>query len=48
MTKKIIPIFVALTLTSCASIKEKISDVGRKACTGNETGKTLSDIFFFY
>ena len=42
MIKSIITIFIFITLTSCASIKEKMPE--RKACTGNETNKTLAEV----
>ena len=42
MIKKILIIFITITLTSCASIKEKMPE--RKACTGNETNTTLADM----
>jgi hypothetical protein len=43
MIQKILLIFVAITLTSCASIKDKMPE--RQACTGDETNKTLSEMF---
>ena len=43
MIKKIIVTIVAITLTSCAAIKDKMPE--RQACTGNETNKTLSEVF---
>tara|TARA_B100000780_G_C20988641_1_gene395284 strand:+ start:303 stop:446 length:144 start_codon:yes stop_codon:yes gene_type:complete len=43
MIKKLLIIIVTLTLTSCASIKEKIPNMERKACT-DEKVKTLSDL----
>jgi|TARA_B100001079_G_scaffold244029_1_gene231024 hypothetical protein len=43
MIRIILTTFIFITLTSCASIKEKMPE--RKACTGNETNKTLSDVF---
>ena len=42
MFKKILLIIIAISFTSCASIKEKMPK--RKACTGEENNKTLSDI----
>ena len=42
MIKKIIILFVAITLTSCAAVKEKIPKLERKACTGES--KTLADV----
>jgi len=42
MIKKIIIILVAITLTSCTSIKEKIPKFERKNCTGENS--TLADI----
>ena len=42
MLKKILLIIIAISFTSCASIKEKMPK--RKACTGEENNKTLSDI----
>jgi|TARA_B110000967_G_C18359519_1_gene305244 hypothetical protein len=42
MIKKIIIIFVAITLTSCASLKDKMPK--RQACTGEETNKTLAEM----
>ena len=41
MIKKILLVFVAITLTSCASIKDKMPK--QKACTGDNT--TLADVF---
>jgi len=41
MIKKLLLIFIAVTLTSCASIKEKMPK--RQACTGDETNKTLAE-----
>ena len=43
MIRKIILIFIALTLTSCASIKEKMPNLERKACT-DEKATTLADL----
>jgi len=43
MIKKILIAFVTISLTSCASIKDKMPE--RQACTGNETNKTLSEVF---
>ena len=40
MIKKILIVLTAVTLASCASIKDKIPE--RQACTGNETNKTLA------
>ena len=42
MIKKILIILIAITFTSCASIKDKMPK--RKACTGDETNKTLADV----
>ena len=42
MIKKILLIFTIITLTSCANIKEKMPNLERKACTGEN--KTLADI----
>jgi hypothetical protein len=42
MIKSIITTFIFIILTSCASIKDKIPE--RKACTGDETNKTLADV----
>ena len=42
MLKRILIIFIAVTLTACASIKEKMPQ--RKACTGDENNKTLADV----
>tara|TARA_B100000795_G_scaffold194597_1_gene148846 strand:- start:472 stop:615 length:144 start_codon:yes stop_codon:yes gene_type:complete len=42
MIKKIIIIFVTITLTSCASLKDKMPK--RQACTGEETNKTLAEM----
>tara|TARA_B100000795_G_scaffold189195_1_gene144014 strand:- start:296 stop:439 length:144 start_codon:yes stop_codon:yes gene_type:complete len=42
MTKKILLVLTALVLTSCASIKEKMPNLERKACTGEN--KTLADV----
>jgi|TARA_B110000263_G_C14974671_1_gene358705 uncharacterized protein YceK len=42
MIKKLTLVFVVLVLSGCASIKEKMPK--RSACTGNETGKTLSEV----
>jgi cell division protein FtsL len=39
MIKKILMLFIAIILTSCATIKEKIRE--RKACT-DEKAKTLA------
>ena len=41
MIKKILIIPVAMTLTSCATISDKMPK--RKACTGEETNKTLAE-----
>ena len=43
MIQKILLMFVAITLTSCASIKDKMPE--RQACTGDETNQTLSEMF---
>ena len=42
MIKKILFIIIAISLTSCAGIKDKMPK--RKACTGDQA-KTLSDVF---
>ena len=44
MIKKILILFVTITLTSCATIKEKMPSLDRKACT-DDKAKTLADIF---
>ena len=41
MTKKILIIIIAITLTSCSSITDKIPK--QKACTG--ANDTLADVF---
>ena len=41
MIKKIIIILIAIAFTSCATIQDKMPK--RKACTGDETNKTLAD-----
>ena len=41
MIKKILIILVAMTLTSCATISDNMPK--RKACTGEETNKTLAE-----
>jgi starvation-inducible outer membrane lipoprotein len=41
MIKKLLIIFVAITLTSCATISDKMPK--RQACTGEETNKTLAE-----
>ena len=41
--KKLIILFVALTLTSCASVKEKMPKFEQKACDGSRD--TLADVF---
>ena len=43
MIKKILLVLTAVTLTSCANLKDKIPE--RQACTGNETNKTLTEVF---
>ena len=43
MIKKLLLIIITLTLTSCASIKEKMPNLERKACT-DEEAKTLTDL----
>tara|TARA_B100000767_G_scaffold246816_1_gene246663 strand:+ start:344 stop:490 length:147 start_codon:yes stop_codon:yes gene_type:complete len=43
MIKKLLLILVTLSLTSCATIKEKMPNVERKACT-DEKAKTLADL----
>ena len=42
MIKSIITAFIIITLTSCSTIKDKMPE--RKACTGNETNKTLAEV----
>ena len=42
MIKKILTIFIAITLTSCATISEKMPKLDGKACTGEN--KTLADV----
>ena len=44
MIKKIILIMITVTLTSCASVQEKVPNLERKACT-DEKAKTLADVF---
>ena len=44
MIKKILVIFITITLTSCASIKENIPKLERQAST-DDKAKTLSDVF---
>tara|TARA_B100000795_G_C22404377_1_gene288351 strand:- start:330 stop:473 length:144 start_codon:yes stop_codon:yes gene_type:complete len=41
MIKKLLVLIFAITLTSCANIKDKIPKIERKACTGEN--KTLAD-----
>ena len=41
--KKILIILITITLTSCASLKDKMPE--RQACTGNESNKTLAEVF---
>jgi hypothetical protein len=41
MIKKILLMFVTITLVSCSAITEKMPK--RKACTGDETNKTLAE-----
>ena len=41
MIKKLLIIIIAVTLTACANIKDKIPK--RQACTGDETNKTLAE-----
>ena len=43
MIKIILILFIYINLTSCASIKEKMPE--RQACTGDETNKTLTEVF---
>jgi hypothetical protein len=43
MIKKILLMLTAVTLTSCATLKDKIPE--RQACTGSETNKTLTEVF---
>jgi len=40
--KKILIILITITLTSCASLKDKMPE--RQACTGNESNKTLAEV----
>ena len=42
MIKKLSTILLIVILTGCATIKDKMPK--RKACTGEENNKTLSDI----
>jgi len=42
MIKKLTLVFLVLVLSGCTSIKEKMPK--RPACTGDETGKTLSEV----
>ena len=42
MIKMLLTIFTVITLTSCASLKDKIPE--RQACTGSETNKTLAEM----
>jgi len=44
MIKKLLLIIITLSLTSCASIKDNMPNVERKACT-DEKAKTLVDVF---
>tara|TARA_B100000780_G_C20736900_1_gene292756 strand:- start:312 stop:455 length:144 start_codon:yes stop_codon:yes gene_type:complete len=44
MIKKLLLILVTFSLASCASIKEKMPNVERKACS-DEKAKTLVDVF---
>ena len=43
MIRIILTFLVCVTVASCASIKEKMPE--RQACTGNETNKTLVEVF---
>jgi|TARA_B100000780_G_scaffold198026_1_gene139946 hypothetical protein len=43
MIKKILLIFITITLASCSTIKEKIPNIGQKPCTDSKD--TLADIF---
>ncbi|MDA7770287.1 hypothetical protein N9J29_01665 [Candidatus Pelagibacter sp.] len=43
MIRIILTLFIFITLTSCASIQEKMPE--RQACTGDETNKTLTEVF---
>ena len=43
MIKKISILIIAVILTSCTTIKEKIPKIERKACTGEN--KTLADVW---
>jgi|TARA_B110000238_G_scaffold148845_1_gene160560 hypothetical protein len=42
MIKKILTLLTIITLTSCASIKDRMPE--RQACTGNETNKTVAEM----
>ena len=42
MIKKILLILIAISLTSCSTIKEKMPKMERKACTGEK--ETLADV----
>jgi hypothetical protein len=42
MIKKILALLTIITLTSCASIKDRMPE--RQACTGNETNKTVAEM----
>ena len=43
MINKILILIVALSFTACAGVKDKMPK--RSACTGDETGKTLAEVF---
>ena len=45
MIKRFMLVFATLALTSCATIKEKMPSLERSSCTGDETGKTLAEVF---
>ncbi len=42
MIKMIFTLLTIITLTSCASIKDRMPE--RQACTGNETNKTVAEM----
>jgi len=43
MIKKILLIISTIIFTSCATLKDKMPE--RQACTGDETNKTLTEVF---
>jgi len=43
MTKKILLIISTIIISSCASLKDKMPE--RQVCTGDETNKTLTEVF---